>query len=99
MNAAEARKKIPCNFSVWSAKGETILHLLLKESDLIASKKSQDFSTETIQRGKHATEKEWIKFRDEKRKERMEIRQKYEKCLDVVLSTETLSRFHNEQMR
>jgi hypothetical protein len=98
MNAINERQKTPCNFSVWSTKGETVLHLLFKESDLSASK-SQELSTETLQHGKHPTQEDWIKFRDEKRKKRMEIREKYEKGLDVVLSTENLSRFHNEQMR
>ena len=92
--------KTPCNFSVTSTRGETILHLILKENDLkqLSSLDTQQQGSGTL-KSKFPTHESYAAFKKEKGDKRSKIRKKYEKCLDVVLGSENVSLLHVEQMR
>lgn len=87
----------PCNFSVWSSHGETVLHLLLKEPEAKRSKGSGNDEL-TLARNRNLDE-ECVKIKEKRRKTRQQIRENYEKCLDVILSTEAPSQFHEKQIK
>ena len=83
---------------MWSSKGETIFHLLLKEPK--ASRLNEQVQTPALDTMKGAQLQEaYIDFKEKKRKRRIAVRKQYEDCLDVLLSTDTLSQFHEEQIK
>ena len=94
-NREEAIKQ-PCNFAVWSSKGETVLHLLLKEPRASDWKES---SKNTLPRTAKAGQTAYINFKEKRAERRRAIRKQYLECLNVILSTETLSQFHEEQLK
>ena len=92
--------KIPCEFSVLSEDGESILHLLLKTPLMKKSKTSRSGELSTadepvdssLHDGKEETEKERLE-------QKMKIRQKYERCLDLILTVGDFSKWLGEQIR
>ena len=84
----------PCNFSVWSSNGETVLHFLLKEPLAQRIIDSGIFSADEFKvPGLHE------EIVNKRRRRRLEMREKHEKCLQILLSENPLSRFHEEQMK
>ena len=78
--------------------GETILHLLLKEPKARVFKESiQKQPSPTAKVGQ--LQEAYIDFKEKRRQRRLAVRQKYEECLDVLLNTDTLSQFHEEQIK
>ena len=92
--------KVPCDFSVLSEDGESILHLLLKTPVMkrLKTLRSGELSTvdepvdSSLHDGKEETEKE-------RREQKMKIRKKYECCLDLILSVGDSSKWLGEQIR
>ena len=89
--------KRPCNFSVWSSNGETVFHLIFKEPEATSLKRSVNKESETAKDGK--LDETYVNSKKERRQRRQQTRENYEKCLDIILSSDTPSQFHEKQIK
>ena len=93
----EEKVKRPCNFSVWSSNGETVFHLIFKEPEATSIKRSVTKESEPAKDGK--LDENYADMKEKRRNRRKKIRENYEKCLDVILSPDPPSQFHEKQIK
>ena len=93
----EEKVKHPCNFSVWSSNGETVFHLIFKEPEATSLKGSLSKRSEPVKDGK--IDDTYLNLKEERRNKRQQTRENYEKCLDVILSSDAPSQFHEKQIK